>query len=213
MKRDQEKEKRVLELYKTKTMSLKEVADIVGYKSNSSIHRIISEHGAFRYASQEHLHPLLRTKGMKPRRGMSFKTAETYSRVIGETGMKCLCGLDHSKPFPEVFEWPPIVMAFLEGYPARSNCHVCHVEALNSEFKTSDDFPHAEDCAYHKYRIKEQLREIVDKLAYPEKHAKDYSTWYSGDGPFEAYCNKLQSEAKIILEKYDKTQNKKEKSE
>jgi hypothetical protein len=44
----------------------------------------------------------------------------------------------------------------------------------------------------HEYIL---LYDIVDKLAYPEKYVST-DEWFSGDGPFEEYCNKLQEKAK-----------------
>ena len=46
----------------------------------------------------------------------------------------------------------------------------------------------------------DQLADLVQRLAYPEKYAADYNHWFSGDGPAEIYFCELSKKAKTILE-------------
>ena len=46
----------------------------------------------------------------------------------------------------------------------------------------------------------DQLTDLVQRLAYPEKYAPDYNHWFTGDGPAEVYFCELSAKAKKILE-------------
>jgi hypothetical protein len=62
--------------------------------------------------------------------------------------MNCVCGLDHSKPLPDKFDYPPISKALLGNgdsvpYYIESSCHVCNAGA-----KGNEELVHHEDCKF-----------------------------------------------------------------
>jgi hypothetical protein len=71
--------------------------------------------------------------------------------------MICLCGLDHNKPLPEMFEYPPIVNSYGiyddKYIYLKANCHVCHSEW--NLLKDEKEYHH-DDCVYFIKKILEK---------------------------------------------------------
>lgn len=67
--------------------------------------------------------------------------------------MKCVCGLDHSYPVPDVFKEPPIVYAFFyyDGTAKKEAvCHACGKSGPQTAAFFTDPDMHEPDCKWIK---------------------------------------------------------------
>lgn len=68
---------------------------------------------------------------------------------------KCICGLDHSKPVPDIFDAPPIVYSSSSKLAV---CHACnHTGPRNADFFGKAEL-HDPGCKY----IKSLKKEVED---------------------------------------------------
>ena len=80
----------------------------------------------------------------------------------------CICGLDHSKPIPDVFEAPPIVFSSGSKF---GYCHACGARGpIDSSFFNNGAL-HEKDCKYIKsLSTREEKGNIMeDKKATPKE--------------------------------------------
>ena len=61
---------------------------------------------------------------------------------------KCICGLDHYKPIPDVFKDAPIVFS---SSHEEGICHACRAFGPNDKSFFINPALHKEDCKYMKY--------------------------------------------------------------
>jgi hypothetical protein len=54
--------------------------------------------------------------------------------------MKCVCGLDHSKPLPDRYKNPPVVLAGGDNHEPTYYCHVCDGKGKIPTHKNDCDY-------------------------------------------------------------------------
>ena len=69
-----------------------------------------------------------------------------YGRILQKR--ECICGLDHTKPTPDIFNDPPIVFSSTDHPEAV--CHACGAFGPKGRAFFEDPLLHDRDCKYIK---------------------------------------------------------------
>ena len=76
---------------------------------------------------------------------------------------KCICGLDHTKPIPDIFEFAPIVFA---SFSKKGVCHACNAWGPKDSSFFTDSSLHNENCKYMKNLTKKNNKSFNYEIKY-----------------------------------------------